>query len=199
MMDDKSMGAGEVMVGKLNLCPSAWMWEPKPLTLEIKTPMPPYVYGYVGIDPGATGAIALLDENGGFLNFIDYPGSPAALWPLLLGLFKNIHVKLAVLELVHSMPKQGVSSSFKFGTNFGIWEMACAAMGWPTELITPQRWRKILDSSVPQKPEKEDLRQYALRRWPEAAQFLAHKKDHGRSEALIMAAYARLKVLGEVK
>jgi crossover junction endodeoxyribonuclease RuvC len=154
--------------------------------------------GYIGIDPGATGAIALLDENGNFMTVFDYQGSPPTMWSLLQDL-KNVRIKLAVLEQVHSMPKQGVATTFKFGTNYGIWQMACAAMGWPMELITPQRWRKILDSSVPLKPTKEDLRQYALRRWPEANNFLQRKGDHGRAEAMIMAMYARMRVLGEAK
>jgi crossover junction endodeoxyribonuclease RuvC len=148
------------------------------------------IAGYIGIDPGATGAIALLDETGAFLNVLDYPGSPSELW-LLLQQLKNIHVKLVVIEKVSARPKQGVVSMFKFGQNFGSWIMAVTAMGWSYELVSPQRWRKILDSSVPHKPEKEDLRQYALRRWLDAAQYLARKKDHGRGEALIMAAYAR--------
>ena len=153
---------------------------------------------FVGIDPGATGAIALLDENGGFINVLDYPGSPVELWGMLAGL-KELSVKLAVLEQVHSMPGQGVSSSFKFGSNFGIWQLACAAMGWPMELITPQRWRKILDSSIPQKPSKDDLRMYALRRWPEAQAYLKRKKDHGRAEAMIMGYFASQKYLGEIR
>jgi hypothetical protein len=118
---------------------------------------------------------------------------------MILQDLKKIVVNLAVLEQVHSMPKQGVSSSFKFGTNFGIWQMACSAMEWPTELITPQRWRKSLDSSIPLKPTKEDLRQYALRRWPEGKDYLQKKGDHGRAEAMMMAMYAKLKTLGQAK
>ena len=156
------------------------------------------ISAYVGIDPGSTGAIAFLGENEEFLAIIDYPGSSSELWMVLQDL-KAIQVNLAILEQVHSMPKQGVATTFKFGTNFGIWQMACSAMEWPTELITPQRWRKILDSSVPLKPEKEDLRQYALRKWPEASNYLKRKKDHGRAEAMIMSMYAKLKMMGKAK
>jgi len=52
---------------------------------------------------------------------------------------------------------------------------------------------------MPPKPSKEDLRQYAIRRWPEASESLKRKGDHGRAEAIIMAAYARSKFLGEAK
>jgi crossover junction endodeoxyribonuclease RuvC len=84
-----------------------------------------------------------------------------------------------------------VSSSFKFGQNFGAWKMALCALGVPFMVEATTKIRKILDSSVPHKPSKEDLRQYAIRRFPEAAQFLSRKKDDGRAEALIMALYAR--------
>ena len=97
------------------------------------------------------------------------------------------------------MPKQGVSSSFKFGMNFGIWQGVLASLKIPYDLITPQRWRKCLDSSVPLKPEKEDLRQYAIRKWPAAADDLKRKKDHNRAEAILIAEYARLKYLGQAK
>jgi crossover junction endodeoxyribonuclease RuvC len=97
------------------------------------------------------------------------------------------------------MPGQGVSSSGKFMKNAGIWEGVLAALKIPYELITPQRWRKILDSSVPRKPTKEDLRAYAIQRWPEAAECLKRVEDHNRAEAIIIAQYARLKFQGQAK
>jgi len=163
---------------------------------------------FMGVDPGATGAAAFINEDGTFLCFLDYPGSAACLASLLHQLLiaeqsvpENgiIPISLAVIENVHAMPKQGVSSTGKFMRNFGIWEGVIATLKIPYELITPQRWRKIVDSSVPQKPTKEDLRAYAIKRWPSASDNLKRKKDHNRSEALIMAEYARLRFLGQIK
>jgi len=148
---------------------------------------------YVGIDPGASGAIAFLGEDGGLNEVFDCPDSPYDLWSILR-VRGHIDVRLAVIEKVSAMPKQGVVSMFKFGTNFGMWQMAAAAMRWPYELITPQRWRKSLDSAVPAKPTKEDLRQYAIRIWGSHA--LTRKKDEGRAEAMLIARYARIKHLG---
>lgn len=139
-----------------------------------------------GVDPGATGALAIIDEEAKAIHMVDW-AEPSELWGILIKLPYWKDMKLVVLELVHAMPAQGVSSSFKFGVNYGQWQMALAALEVPYVLITPQRWRKVLDSSIPAKPEKEDLRQFALRRWPEAANFLSRKGDHGRAEALIMA------------
>lgn len=150
--------------------------------------------GYVGIDPGASGAIAFLGEDGGLNEVFDCPESPSDLWSILRAR-RHIDVRLAVIEKVSAMPKQGVVSMFKFGQNFGMWQMAAAAMGWPYEFITPHRWRKTLDSSVPPKPTKEDLRQYALRVWG-AIDSLRRKKDEGRAEAMLIARYARIKSMG---
>ena len=139
-----------------------------------------------GVDPGATGALAIINEEAKAVQMVDW-AEPSELWGNLIKLPYWKDMKLVVLELVHAMPAQGVSSSFKFGVNYGQWQMALAALEVPYVLITPQRWRKVLDSSIPAKPEKEDLRQFALRRWPEASGLLTRKGDHGRAEALIMA------------
>ena len=152
---------------------------------------------FMGVDPGATGAAGFMKEDGTFLCFVDYPGSAAALADTLEVVIGEGTITLTVIEEVHPMPKQGVSSTGKFMKNAGIWEGVLAAKRIPYELITPQRWRKILDSSVPRKPTKEDLRAYAIKRWPAAAEDLKKVKDHNRAEALIMAEYARLKVLGQ--
>lgn len=144
---------------------------------------------YMGVDPGQSGAFAIITDEGNFVRVEDWEDP---LWPALMAQpFLWTDVKLAVIEKVWAMPKQGVSSSFKFGVNFGMWQMALQALGVPFMVEATTKIRKILDSSVPQKPTKEDLRQYAIRRFPEEAGFLARKKDDGRAEALIMALYAR--------
>jgi len=154
---------------------------------------------FMGVDPGMTGAAAFVDEEGAYLCYLDYPGSASALFRELNEMILESIVGLCVIEQVHTFPGQGISSTGKFMRNFGIWEGVIASLELPYELITPQRWRKILDSSVPQKPTKEDLRQYAIHRWPAAANDLKRVKDHNRAEAILLAEYARMKVLGRAK
>ncbi len=146
---------------------------------------------FAGIDPGKTGAMAIFDEQGQGISFLDFQEDLRAVCQSVRSKDVECPIALAVLENVHPMPREGVSSSFKFGTNFGIWQAILTAYSIPFQLITPHRWRRVLDSSVPAKPSKEDLRLYAIRRWPEAAPYLHRKRDHGRAEALIMAEYAR--------
>ncbi len=154
---------------------------------------------FAGIDPGATGAIAILSDDATRFFFQDFTEDLSMLHAFIYSAHNECRIELAVLEKVHSMPKQGVASSFKFGMNFGIWKMALASCRIPFQLITPQRWRKACDSSVPFKPTKFDLRHYAIRRWPAAAEYLHRARDDGRAEALIMAEFARQTYLGDLK
>ena len=50
-----------------------------------------------------------------------------------------------VIEKVNAMPKQGVSSTFKFGTSFGFCQGMLVAAGIRFEFATPQKWQKSLD------------------------------------------------------
>ncbi len=90
--------------------------------------------------------------------------------------------------------RQNPKSLAIFHQNYGGWLLALAVLGWPLELVHPARWRKTLDSSVPAHPTKNDLLNFARRRWPGVD--LHRKADHNRGEALIIAEYARLRIFG---
>jgi crossover junction endodeoxyribonuclease RuvC len=97
---------------------------------------------YIGIDPGQSGGIAVVCSDGtGFA------------WPMMdterdiydhiisLKTWCNASVS-AVIERVHSMPRQGVASTFKFGMGYGALRMALVASGLPWRDVTPQAWQK---------------------------------------------------------
>ncbi len=146
---------------------------------------------FLGIDPGQSGGWAMLGEDGtpeieGYGLFAEEPFIRSNYDPY----FKNI--VLACLEKVHAMPGQGVSSMFKFGTNFGWWQGVMDALEIPYELITPQRWMKTVLDSGDRKPEHR--MEFARRRWPDVS--LKRKKDSGVVDALCLAEYARLRSTG---
>jgi crossover junction endodeoxyribonuclease RuvC len=95
---------------------------------------------------------------------------------------------LAIVERVASMPKQGVSSTFKFGTAYGAIIGILAALEIRTALVTPQVWKKHfrLDS------DKEKGRALALRTFAKTPEHFARKKDHGRAEAALLALYGAI-------
>ena len=93
---------------------------------------------------------------------------------------------LACLEAVGARPGQGVSSVFSFGHSFGTISGVLAALKVPMELITPGRWKKAFQLVG---TEKEASRALAIQLYPQAAEWLARKKDHGRAEALWLARF----------
>ena len=95
-----------------------------------------------------------------------------------------------MIEAVHSMPKQGVASSFSFGRGLGIWEGILSAYSIPYVKVSPQRWKKEMLADMP-RDNKDSSRIAATRLFPNASDMLARKKDDGRAEALLMAAYAQ--------
>jgi crossover junction endodeoxyribonuclease RuvC len=149
----------------------------------------------IGIDPGITGAIAILRDEA--LEVLDIPTvrrnektnqvdprGLAAVFRAVLSAHGPVHT---IIEQVHSMPGQGVSSMFSMGMTCGIIEGVVSAMGIPYELVTPQIWKRSLGVGK----EKDLARAMASRLYPQAD--LSLKKHHNRAEAILIARYAREK------
>lgn len=99
------------------------------------------------------------------------------------------HIALAepdvvVLEKVHSMPKQGVASSFKFGKNYGIVIGVVGGLRHPLVKMTPQEWKRV--NGLIGK-DKDASRQLAMELWPHLANHFHMRKDDGRAEAALIA------------
>ena len=149
----------------------------------------------IGIDPGATGAIAFM--NGGLLFHIeDMPVdevkvggklrsrvSPARLARELQAVDGSL-VRVFV-ENVNAMPRQGVAGAFTFGKAAGIIEGVLGALALPYTLITPQEWKKGVRCPT----DKDAARKRACELFPAAAASFARKKDDGRAEAAMIALY----------
>lgn len=101
---------------------------------------------YLGIDPGTTGAYALLNSKGKMLNLFTFANKGVD--QIAEAMIKDVkqHVKcLAALEQVHSMPNQGVSSTFKFGASYGfVTGLLCALRNFydlEFFLVRPAEWQ----------------------------------------------------------
>lgn len=145
----------------------------------------------VGIDPGLTGAIALLDSDAKLLKVADLPvcRTPGKLawingWLLeeWLGQHTQINKCVAVVELASAMPKQGVSSTFAFGVVFGSILSILQAWEMPLHLVRASEWKR--DLQLAGKDKKASLYKARLL-YPTADLKLA--KHHGRAEALLIA------------
>lgn len=150
----------------------------------------------LGIDPGSSGAIAVLTESGKFIDVQDMPTvaankssnrqmvSPIDLAKLIRNQMVNAPADVvAITEGVNAMPGQGVSSVFAFGKSYGILLGVLAALGISTHIVSPQRWKSFYSLGR----EKDQSRELAQRMWPDAP--LNLKKHHGRAEALLLAKY----------
>ena len=155
----------------------------------------------IGIDPGFTGAIAVMTVHGEVLTIWDMPTSEEGKLrqPHGAGLRSIFdqhrgNIALVALELVHAMPKQGVASSFRFGVNWGILVGVLQALALPYELVTPQAWQKAMYASQPKGRTKADVkkttRAFVDRRWPGVA------KNEGQADALCIAEWARREIVG---
>jgi len=160
---------------------------------------------FIGIDPGLGGAVGVIDDTAEFPEnnreqVFDTPtviveGEKSkhkylvpAMVRILLPYAKRTDV-LAVLEHVHSMPKQGIASSFCFGEGKGMWEGILASLEISMELVSPQRWKKAIMAD--QGKEKSAARFKAMQLFPSMAEQLKLVKHDGRAEALLMAEYGR--------
>jgi crossover junction endodeoxyribonuclease RuvC len=98
---------------------------------------------------------------------------------------------LAIVELVHSMPKQGVASTFKFGTAFGTIIGVLAALEVPTHFVSPHVWKGFHRLNG---KDKDAARALAIDFYP-SLPGLNLKKHHGRADALLLAVYGHAKIV----
>lgn len=140
----------------------------------------------LGIDPGATGAVAIMSDNGYLIDLHDLPhmkghGLSEAILAEMLSEVDDC--KHAFIERVAARPKQGVVSAFNFGMNFGTIKGVCSALRIPVSLVTPAKWKRDLNLTA----DKDQARARAAQLWPGAAAQFARKKDDGRAEAALVA------------
>lgn len=147
---------------------------------------------WIGIDPGATGAIALVFQDGGAICF-DCPPDANLLTRLMYQIEETYgEPKLCIIEQQQAMPGQGVVSMFKLGQNYGMWLAALSMKFWPHRAVRPSQWKSGLGYPPDKKLTKEHSLTLARRLFPNSVDQLTRKKDHGRAEALLLANLARV-------
>lgn len=146
----------------------------------------------MGIDPGLSGAWALIDSAGGYVSAGDMHNEDGRVltrhvWAEMLMATNTNKVRVAV-ERVHSMPKQGVATTFVFGAAYGCALALGNMFDEPAVLITPNQWKKFYGLDA----DKNKSSQLAREMWPDAP--IKLKKHNGRAEALLIANYLRLRI-----
>jgi|TARA_B100001059_G_scaffold170893_1_gene170939 crossover junction endodeoxyribonuclease RuvC len=150
----------------------------------------------IGIDPGLSGALAVL-ENNKVLNIFDMPVmsegkknkrqlNSAQLVCLIKENIKTNEEVIVVVEQVNAMPGQGVTSMFNFGQTFGAIKGVCAALELPIFFVRPSKWKKhfeLINSS------KDSSRTRAIEMYPAMSNQLSKKKDVNKSDAILIARF----------
>ena len=149
----------------------------------------------LGVDPGLSGALALLDPDDMTVTVHDMPtfevkGGKKTRHELNVAAVAKLlavhRPNFAFVEKVGAMPGQGVVSMFRFGEAYGALQGVIAALDIPVYFVLPQKWKGRLglkDSS------KGAARREATRLFPAYAQTFARVKDDGRAEATLIALY----------
>ena len=150
----------------------------------------------IGIDPGLSGAIAIL-ENKKVLKIFDMPVmsegkknkrqlNSAQLVNIVRENINNNEEIAVVVEQVNAMPGQGVTSMFNFGQTFGAIKGVCAALSLPIYFVRPSKWKKhfeLINSS------KDASRTKVIEMYPYLSNQLSKKKDVNKSDAILIARF----------
>jgi hypothetical protein len=138
-----------------------------------------------GIDPGLSGGVAVVSPDYGCTSIL-MPVADGIIDSFAVGQFLTDHcVEFVVIEKTHSMPKQGVKSTFTFGFVSGQVRGAAEALGFPCKTVRPQEWKKHFDLI---NKDKNASRACATALFPRSCHQFLRVKDHGRAEAALIAA-----------
>ena len=139
---------------------------------------------YIGIDPGKSGALALLTEDGQCTVVPFHESAYTAILKAASG-----PSSVCCLEKVGAMPGQGVVSMFNFGHNLGYIEGLLQAFDIPYQLVPPQTWKKEFCVTSDKNTSIEVCRKL----FPHVCLLptaRSRKPSDGMAEAMLMAEYA---------
>ena len=150
----------------------------------------------IGIDPGINGAISII-ENKKILEVYDTPTmidgkknkrqiNSAQVTNIIKERLNKDKEVVVVVEQVHAMPGQGVTSMFNFGQSFGVIKGICAALSLPIYFVRPSKWKKYFNLI---KTNKDASRTKVIEAYPEISSKLHRKKDSNRADAILIALY----------
>ena len=150
----------------------------------------------IGIDPGVSGAISIL-ENRKVIEVFDMPTmidgkknkrqvNGSQVTNIIKERLIDNKEAIIVVEQVNAMPGQGVTSMFNFGQSFGVIKGICAALSLPIYFVRPTKWKKYFNLI---KTNKDASRTKVIEAYPEISSKLSRKKDSNKADAILIARY----------
>lgn len=149
---------------------------------------------FIGVDPGAKGSLVALRGDKVLLMSIFNKHE----YRRIVSYCVELDVTYAVVEQVHAMPSQGVTSMFSFGENYGWIKGLLDAFGVPFVLVPPQTWKKKYGLIAPKGTDKKVIKRNSIERaktlFPDISLRATPrcKVDHdGLAEGLLIADFCR--------
>lgn len=106
----------------------------------------------IAIDPGAKGGVAWCHRPHLGIHAVKMPGTEKDTVEIFTGILADRKLLTVpgdedpgvrcVIEHVHAMPKQGVTSMFNFGKGYGFLRGTLVALGIPFEEVKPAQWQR---------------------------------------------------------
>lgn len=152
---------------------------------------------FIGIDPGAKGAICLLEPIEKLMAFCptDLPIRKQVDW---LNMTKEEgNVRFVCIEDVHSLHGMSAKSNFNFGRNLQLLHDAIDMAELPKDLVQPKKWQKNVGvkSGLKGKEIKLAVAELCTNLYPRSATEIYGPKGgllDGRSDALMIAHHCYL-------
>lgn len=174
---------------------------------------------FLGIDPGKTGGLAVVNCSGTVYEAHPMPATRQDTYRLLARIVECRRPLFAIVEKVGPMPKQGVTSMFTFGQNYERPLAILTCLGVRCDEVDPKSWQQALGVSAPKaktrrkkgdpKPtdeEKKAMKVAAARKkrehklkllakaqalFPDAGLSGVVSRDGGRGDSLLLAEFLR--------
>ena len=152
---------------------------------------------YIGIDPGVSGGIALIDQGpvNSEAGAVKMPATERDIWEAIRDMGTAVE-PFAYIERLGAMPRdehgkarQNPTTMFKMGVNYGLLRMCLIASGIPFDEVLPRKWQA--DFGLLRRPsetitqKKNRHKQKAQQLWPSL------KITHAIADALLICEYCR--------
>lgn len=141
----------------------------------------------LGIDPGKSGAFALLNTDDMDVTTHDMPGTLEEKRVLIANIGK---VRCAWIERPFFPRMIGIKNAVTIAQAYGELKTCLFFAGIPTFEVDPSAWKKTMRLST----DKNASRALATQSFPDCSDQWARVKDDGRAEAALIALYGWRKI-----
>ena len=100
------------------------------------------IIAFVGIDPGAKGAICVLAPATKQVAFKPNSDPPHDIYAWLKRIQREMDLRMITIENVHAIFGTSAGSNFKFGYNTGLITGIARSTGASVDLVAPKKWQK---------------------------------------------------------